>query len=531
MSMKTLFQEGMKERKRKKSLGKVNTEFKEKGKTLTVQLTALGQKAWETKADLSAYPELQAALADTQKILDDLRAQAQQLQKQKQSDEAEKKRENERLNAAIREAEEKKRTVDSRLKAQREALQDAFKETQKAISRLSAIAAERSQLQNKGADPATSVDEKNEMDKGLERLAAEEAELKTANTARLTAEKPVAAQVAALQEDSAQAQKLLEGLRGELKKTMGDMEKRIASLSADLAKNGEKAKEAEGRQKLNLQVLGEKLSAAQGVRPDIAKEMAAVLNARTEMEGVQALIGGLERQKDEGQVSAYKKMLAILIGGIVLVVAIVIALILLLSPRKKATPLEGLLGSGAAAQNLGELAQRMEKGLGSLGSLGSPGNIKAESEKIQGGKIHVSSEGILKSALPAVGGWQAQDPYYSKGAYNDLEIASLQADYSGSGGDAVRFQVTDTGTASALLAPLKMVFSMNIRVGDQDVMQQTSTVNGIPVVERIDKRDGEATFGIVYKDRYLIELKTKSARGLELLREFAAKLDLSGLPS
>ena len=42
-----------------------------------------------------------------------------------------------------------------------------------------------------------------------------------------------------------------------------------------------------------------------------------MLNARTEMEGVQSLIGGLERQKDEAQVSAYKKMMAIIIGGIV----------------------------------------------------------------------------------------------------------------------------------------------------------------------------------------------------------------------
>jgi hypothetical protein len=54
-----------------------------------------------------------------------------------------------------------------------------------------------------------------------------------------------------------------------------------------------------------------------------------VLNARAEMEGVQSLIGGLERQKDEAQVSAYRKMMAIIIAGIALAVTIIVVLILL----------------------------------------------------------------------------------------------------------------------------------------------------------------------------------------------------------
>lgn len=522
MSLKAIFREGMKERKRRKSLGKISGEFKEKEKAFAAQLMALGQKAWETKSGISAYPELQAALLEAQKTLDDLRAQGQGLQQQKQEAEDERKREAERLGSAIREWEEKKRGIDSRLGEQKSALQAGQKETQRAASRLAAIAQERTQLQNKAMNPASPEAEKSEIAKGMASLAAEEAELQGANRAREEAGKPVAAAIAVLQEEAAQAQKTLEGQRGDLKKITGDLDKRIVALNSDLANNGEKIKENESRQKLSFRALGEKLAAAQGVQPDIAKEMAAVLSARTEKEGVQSLIDGLERQKDEGQVSAYKKMLAILIGGVILLAAIVIALFLLLSPKKKATPLEGLLGrQGTAVQGLGELAQQMNQGFA---------GVKTASEKIQGGTITIAAEGAMKSALPSVSGWQTQNPYYNRGTYNNLEIASLQADYAGPGGDSIRVQITDAGTASALLAPLKMVISIGIRVDDADVMQQMSTVNGIAVVERIDKRDGEATLGIIHKDRYLVELKTRAASGLETLRQFAAKIDLSRLP-
>ena len=165
---------------------------------------------------------------------------------------------------------------------------------------------------------------------------------------------------------SARLQKLIDELRQEQKKVNAELDKQIAALASDLAKSNEKTREAEARQKLQFKDLGEKLAAAQGVAPDIAREMAAVLNARTEMQGVQSLIGGLERQKDEGQASAYKKMRAILIAAVILVAALVVALFLLLAPKKEADALRsaagGKGGSGAATgpdrRPAGEEAQR-----------------------------------------------------------------------------------------------------------------------------------------------------------------------------
>jgi DNA repair exonuclease SbcCD ATPase subunit len=330
MSLKTIFHEGMKERKRRKSLGKVSGESKDKEKALAGQLTALGRKAWEAKVDIAAFSELRTGLGETQKVLDGLQAGAAELQKLKQESEAEKKRESERLAAAQKEIDDKNRATGKRLAEQKDTLQEGEKESRRAKNRLTAIAGERTQLQNKAADPAAVEAEKTEIARSLELLAQEEEGLNAAIKAGEDTGKPVAALVASLQEESGRLQKQLEDLRYEQKKIVSELDKKISALNSDLAKNREKAREAEDRQQNNYHDLGEKLVPAQSVDPNISQEMAAVLKARTEMEGIQSLIGGLERQKDAAQVSAYKKMMAIMIGGIVLLAAIIASLFFLL---------------------------------------------------------------------------------------------------------------------------------------------------------------------------------------------------------
>ncbi|TFG74828.1 MAG: hypothetical protein E4H23_11500 [Chrysiogenales bacterium] len=333
MSLKSIFQEGMKERKRKKSLGKISNEFKEKEKVHAGRLTALGQKAWEEKTDISAFADVQAALSSAQQNLDDLRTQAEKILKQKQDSEAAKKQENDRFSANQKEMEEKKRDVDQKLNGQRNAWQALQKEMGQATSRLAAIATERTKLNGKTADAATSETEKTDLAKQLADLAKEEDELKSRIKEKEESGKPLQLQLVPLQEESAQLLKQMESLRAEQKKMLVEMDKKITALNNELSTNSEKTREAEKNQKLDFKILGERITGAQHADPNIAKEIAAVLTARTEMDGVRALIGGLERQKDGLQVSAYKKMMAIVISGIVLVAAIIVLLLILLAPK------------------------------------------------------------------------------------------------------------------------------------------------------------------------------------------------------
>lgn len=521
MGLKLIFQEGMKERRRKKSLRSEKNEFKSKEKNHAEQLTALGKKAWAAKTDISTYGDLKTALGDAQKNLDDLLAQAEKLQKQNGESETAKKQENNRCNTSQKEMEEKKRDVDRRLNEQKNAWQSLQKEVEQATSRLAAITVENTQLSGKTADTATAETEKNEIAKQLASIAKEKEELKALIKKKEESGKPIHLQIAPLQEETGQLQKQIEIIRAEQKKTLSELDQKIASLNKELVGTKNKISEVEKTQNLNFSHLGEKLAAAQCLDPNITKEITATQTIKTEMEGIQALIGGLERQKDESQVSAYKKMMAIIIGGIVLLTAIIVLLFILLAPKKNESPF-GVLGvhEGAAAASMENLAQQMQKGFG---------GIKSESEKIQGKKIIAAAETTLKAVLPSMAGWQMENPSYGRGVVGELETAHLQTNYTGPENRKIHVNITDAGGASMLLVPVKMLFAMRITIDNEERYQKVSVYNDIPVAERYDKRSQEASFAIIVKDRYLIELKTKAENGLELLKEFMNKLDLSPL--
>jgi hypothetical protein len=521
MGMKMIFHEGMKERRRRKSLRSGKNQLKDKQGLYGGLLTALGRKAWESHVAIEAFGELKAALGETKTLLDKLQAQAAELGRQKQQAESEKKRELDRLAAGQKELAESKRGVDSRLGEQKVALLALQEGAGQAKARLGVIGKEREQLQGKTADAAASEAEKDESASKIAALALEAKELEAKAKEKEDAGKDLGAAIAALQEEAGRLQKRIDEIRGEQKQAGSEADKKIAALATEVTTLDGKLKEAEKTQAGNFNRLGEGLAASQSKDPGIAREIAAVQGARAEMDGIQSLLSGLERRKDEGQVSAYKKMMAILVGGVVLAAAIVVLLVILLAPKKRETPLGGLGGPIAAGgKGLEALAQQMQEGFGT---------VNPEAENIQGQKVVAASEGTLRAVLPAVGGWQLQNPYYSQGKIQQLETANLQAAYTADDGRDVQVQITDAGSAAALLAPLKLVFSLHISVDNKDVTQRISTYNGIPMAERFNKHDQEATFGIIYKDRYLIELKTKAAKGLELLREFAVKLDLSKL--
>lgn len=522
MGLKTIFHEGMKERQRRKSLRQVKNELHKKQEMYNRQLTALGQKAWETKINIADFADLHSQLTAAQKQLDDLRTQAEKVQKQKQATEEEKKQENERFAASQKEVEGKKKVVDENLQKQKSALQAIQKEAEQATARLMAIAGERMQLEIKTAAATTPDSEKTAGQNKLAGLAREEGELKVKVVEKEAAAKVNSAKMTPLQEESDRLQKQIDTLKAEQKQVIGEWDKKISTLNLEMTDSGNKIKETEKLQEENFRQLGEKLAASGSDNKNISPELMAVKSTQTEMESFTQGIGSLEGQKDPAAVSAYKKMMVIIIGGLVVLAAIVIALVLLLSPKKKETPFAALLGEkDAAVQNLGELAGQMQKGFD---------GIRDESEKIQGKKIVVASEGQLKSVLPAAAGWEIQNPSYGQSKFGELETAALQADYNAANGNLVHVEVTDAGSASAMLAPVKMLFAMNVTVDNEEEYQKVSVYNDIPVLERYDKQSHEASFGIIVKERYLVELKTTAENGLELLKEFMGKFDFGRLP-
>jgi chromosome segregation ATPase len=332
MGLKSIFREGMKERRRKKSLRKSKNELKEKERIHDQQLTALGQKAWESKINIVAYADLQARLTAAQKQFDDLQAQAEKLQEQKQAEEEERKRENERFAARQKEVEAKKKIVDGNLQEQNNALNAIQKEVEQGSSRLKAIASERAQLEIKIAATTTPDTEKIAGQNKLTGLAKEVGELKTKVREKEEAGKVGSAKITPLQEESDRLQKQIDSINAEQKQVVGDWDKKISALNLEMTGSNNKIKETEKTQGTNYKQLGEKLAASGAGNEKINPELAAVKSTQTEMENVIQGIGNLERQKDDAAVSAYKKMVTIIIAGAVMIAAIIILLFILLSP-------------------------------------------------------------------------------------------------------------------------------------------------------------------------------------------------------
>ena len=214
-------------------------------------------------------------------------------------------------------------------------------------------------------------------------------------------------------------------------------------------------------------------------------------------------------------------MVAIMTIGIVLIAAIIVFLFILLSAKNKGTPLSHLFDqTETSANGLHDLTQQMKKGLG---------GFNPAAEKIQGKKIIAAAETTLQAVLPSLAGWQIENPSYGRGLVGELETAHFQADYTGPENRKIHYNITDTGGAAMLLVPVRMLFAMNITIDNEERYQKVSIYNNIPVAERYDKGSLAASFAIIVRDRYLIELKTQAENGLELLKEFMDKLDLSQL--
>ena len=200
-----------------------------------------------------------------------------------------------------------------------------------------------------------------------------------------------------------------------------------------------------------------------------------------------------------------------------------IALVLVSTPfcGKKETPEEK--AAKQMAEALGKVSEQMSD------AKEATEKMKEASEAMHGGEIVTADRDTLLAALPKVDGWEMQNPRYQKTSFSGIEVANVDVDYAGPDGREVSVTLTDAATASAMLAPLKMVFNMKVETEDDSGYQKVHTVNGIPVIEKFDKDDQEAEFSIILKDRYIINLESRGEGSLDILKTFVAALDTGKL--
>lgn len=541
MGLKDIFQQGMKELKRKGALVKEKREFKQNEKKYHEELTTLGQKAWEKEVDISAYDNLKELLTNNQNQIDDFKSKIKELEEQKEKAQEKRDEENKSYDNQRSEVEEKKKEVDQRLDQEETAIKNVRNEMEDADKRINKIGSETEKLKKQQDDPELSNIEKQDIPGQLAALQKEKEELTKTLTDKNRVIQEHQEKASPIKEESDTLQKEIDTIKVKQKESIRQLDEQISGLEKEIDTNSAKTVDVEKEQKENFKQLGEKLADAGVDHEAVKAEMAAVRDSKKDMAEIQADIDRLEGQGSAASANAFWQMILIVAGGLLAIIVIIFLLAQLFggSDKAKDTPgeQENVVtrtqtnddGSGDSSggttqdgpKNLTDAAKQMQDVTGIL---------KKQSEKMQGKEIVVSSKDALTTALPDVSGWKLKnEPDYRKQGFAQLETAQIDATYTGPDNKEVQVTITDTATASAMLGSWKMLFRLNLSKDNENVFEKITTHKGMPLSEKYDKRRKVSRLGFIVKDRYLVELKTRGENSLDLLKDFMDEMDTSKL--
>ncbi len=530
MGIKEIFQRGWKELRRKSALLKAKMELKQKEKVYEEQLTALGQKAWESKVDIDAYDNIKELLTGAQQRQDDLKAQVEDLENRRKETEEKKKQEDEVFDSRLNEVEEKKKAVDDRLEDEKKVLKGVQKERDQANKRLTEIATEKNRLNKKAGDADTPEEEKNQIPGKLEALEKEKAELDEKVSSRTEEISGHLEVIKPIQEESDRFQKQTDDIRAEQKQVIGELSGVISEIKKEIDGCKDKLKDVDEEQEKNFKLLGEKLAAAGAADEAVGAEMGAVQATEKEMAGINTEIETLDRQGSASARSAFWQMIGIVAAAIVVLIIIIVGLSLLFKPGDKGKTVDTRDDStiGAVSESVGDKPGKTDKTAPETME-DVTAMIKKQSEKIQGKDIAVADKDTLTAALPDIRGWEMKPPAYGKQAFGQIETAQLTTTYTGPDSEEIEVTLVDTATASVVLQPWKIIFSLNRTREDEDGYEKVTTYKGMKVFEKYDKQDKRARFSFIVNNRYIVHLDSRGEDSVKLLKDFIAKFDLSKL--
>jgi hypothetical protein len=552
MNIKEIFREGIKEFKRKNALRKEKRNFKEKQKQYSIQLTELGKKAWESNVDIDQYGNIEKLIASTQDQQDELKKQQEHLETQKKEVEEKRNKENDNFNEQTKTVEDKKQEVDNRLSNEKKIRKEAQRTHDSSKSKLNYIQKEEESIKQKAANPETTEHEKTTI---KDKLAAFEIEKKELNrkidesgeTIDHTSET-----ITPMEETSSKYQKEIDTIRADQKSVIDELDTSITDLKTQLNECQKKLEKISQEQGSNFEQLGQQLAGANNDNTKVASEMTEVQNTEKEITDIKAEMDELEQLSTSDSRSAFQKMIGISAVGVLIVIGLIVLLSWLFSPKLKTDPATEL--ANKVKQILpGPIADAINKSQKQSGTPGvdtpgpgkpvSPGDIdaamkdfknatgelKKQADKMYGKEIVVANREILISALPKISGWEMKDPKYHSQRFGQMEGSQLSATYIGPNSQPIQVDITDTGHASAVLTPYLMMFSMNINKENDKGYEKVMTYNNMQVIEKFDKRYNRARLTFIIKKRYLIGLKTTGPKGIEQLKEFLNEFDLKKL--
>jgi DNA repair exonuclease SbcCD ATPase subunit len=555
MNIKEIFQQGIKDSKRRWALHKKKRLLRQKEKLYSQQLISLGKKAWESRIDLTAYGNLKDIISTTQKQHNELKTQVEELEKQKQETEDKRKQEHDSFESRKKEVEEKKKEVDFQLDKEKKVVKDAQREFDNAKNRLNHMAKEKEQLKQKAVDEDTSNIERAEIQKKLDAFVLEKEELdkkikEAENTIKNTNEK-----ITPISKESEKLQKETSDIRAEQKEVLETLDQSLVETRGKINECNNKLKELNKEQGVYFEQLGEKLAIA-GVEDEaVSAEFADVRSTQKDMADIKSKIDQLDKAETSASRRAFYTMIGLIIASVIVIILVIILLSTLFgsSDEAKDTQIKSTTPQAVSeaqknlppqvAETIEKYKQRIAESSKKDETADNPktmeeamekmktvtGEMKKQSEQIQGKEIIVSDKAALMAALPTITGWTMQEPQYEKGSFAQLETSHLRTTYIGPDSQKIEVNITDTASASVALQTWRIILQMNLNREDERGYQKITTVNNIPVIERYDKKSREISLGFIVKDRYMVELQSQGKDNMALLKNLVPQLHLSKL--
>lgn len=329
MGIKSIFQAGFRELKRKSTLHKERGGLSEKEKELAGKLTLLGKKAWDSKIGIQSFGNLNEALKLVEEKRKEIGAKVDGLNKEISGLEEKKKAENAKFEALLKDLETKKKPVDAELKSEKDKFGKAWKETDSIQNRLKGIPDDQEKIRKKMAEGQTQPQVVAENEKKLAALKAEQEQLQQKLPDLSKIIQASQEKITPLEGKSGRLEGEIKDVKDQHKRVIDDIDKSLSTAKSAVQEWGQKQKEVSRQQDQNYQALGTKLFEANVADTAVGAELAAAQAVKKDMERIQAGIQSLEGQKTVVPRGAVWKMVGVVLLFLVIIAAIAVGIVFL----------------------------------------------------------------------------------------------------------------------------------------------------------------------------------------------------------
>ena len=329
MGFKQIFKDGFGEFKRRSKIKRLKRKLTIREKIFSDELTLLGQKAWESKLDLSEYSCITEHIISSQNDLDSITKRQQELENQRVRIEQKRGSENDNFNSQLNAIEARKKEIDLKLVELNKESREIQKEIDRIQDRLNQIKREKEKLELKISDNQTTDEEKVPIEKKIQSIEEERNNLELKPEKSSKKKDELLESMMPFEDQSSKFQAKIDEIRKEQKTISEKYDQELKKTQREISDCQKEQKKA-NREKIGyFHKLGKALFSSNFVNKSVNTELSTVRNASSEIKNQEMDIKSLEESGTPESKRALWKLtglvvlLFVLVAGIVFVVRMI----------------------------------------------------------------------------------------------------------------------------------------------------------------------------------------------------------------